>query len=97
MIRQEVFICGDDNTGHKEIDLARPKENEKRSAFYPEERVWLTNFTHTLRGHFPRLNQEPGHYTWWDMVTRARERDVGCATIILHHEDLVVALKMPSF
>jgi exodeoxyribonuclease-3 len=26
---------------------------------------------------FRMFNQEPEQYTWWDMVTRARERNVG--------------------
>ncbi len=29
------------NTAHKEIDLARPKENETVSGFLPEERAWI--------------------------------------------------------
>ena len=26
---------------------------------------------------FRLFSQEPGQYTWWDMMTRARERNVG--------------------
>jgi exodeoxyribonuclease-3 len=33
---KKLVICGDVNTAHKEIDLARPKENEKVSGFLPE-------------------------------------------------------------
>jgi len=36
-----IIICGDYNTAHKPIDLARPKENEKISGFLPIEREKL--------------------------------------------------------
>ena len=32
---KNIIICGDVNTAHKEIDLARPKANEKVSGFLP--------------------------------------------------------------
>jgi exodeoxyribonuclease-3 len=75
---KKIVICGDVNTAHKEIDLARPKENEKISGFLPEEREWIdklldTGFIDTFRIY----NQEPEQYTWWDMMTRARDRNVG--------------------
>lgn len=38
---KELIICGDYNTAHQPIDLARPKENEKVSGFMPVERAWL--------------------------------------------------------
>ena len=73
-----VIICGDVNTAHKEIDLARPKENEKVSGFLPIERKWIdsligSGFVDTFR----MFNNEGGHYTWWDYKSRARERNVG--------------------
>lgn len=76
--QDKIIICGDVNTAHKEIDLARPKENEKVSGFLPVERAWLdklmgTGFIDTFR----MFTDEPGHYSWWDMKTRARERNVG--------------------
>src|SRR3989338_582437 len=36
-----LVICGDVNTAHKEIDLARPRENSKISGFLPVERAWM--------------------------------------------------------
>ncbi len=75
---KRLIICGDVNTAHKEIDLARPKENAKISGFLPEERAWIDEFVG--RGFidtFRVFNKEGGHYTWWDFKTRARERDVG--------------------
>jgi exodeoxyribonuclease-3 len=41
---RNVIICGDVNTAHKEIDLARPKENQHVSGFLPEERAWIDRF-----------------------------------------------------
>ena len=75
---KRLVVCGDFNTAHHAIDLARPKENEKVSGFLPMERAWMDKlvehgFVDTLR-HF---NKEPEQYTWWDLKTRARERNVG--------------------
>jgi exodeoxyribonuclease-3 len=75
---KKMVICGDFNTAHKEIDLARPKENEKVSGFLPVERAWMDKFV--SRGYvdtFRQFNREPGQYTWWDLKSRARERNVG--------------------
>jgi exodeoxyribonuclease-3 len=74
-----VIICGDVNTAHKPIDLARPDENEKTSGFLPEERAWIDKFlshgyVDTFRLFHP---EEPDQYTWWSLQTRARERNVG--------------------
>lgn len=73
-----IVICGDVNTAHKEIDLARPKENAKVSGFLPEERAWLDKLVaHGFVDTFRMFNGEAGQYTWWDLKTRARERNVG--------------------
>lgn len=75
---EKLIICGDVNTAHTEIDLARPKENEKVSGFLPEERLWIDKFmSHGFIDTFRMLNKESGHYTWWDLKSRARERNVG--------------------
>ncbi len=75
---KKIIFCGDVNTAHHEMDLARPKENEKTSGFLPEERAWMdtlapAGFLDTYRMVNPGLVQ----YSWWDMKTRARERNVG--------------------
>ena len=76
--QDKIIVCGDVNTAHKEIDLARPKENEKVSGFLPVERAWLDRFVSAgFVDTFRLFTTEPGHYTWWDMKTRARERNVG--------------------
>ena len=75
---KRIIVCGDVNTAHKEIDLARPKENEKVSGFLPEERAWIDRLlSHGYEDTFRMFNEEAGNYTWWDYKTRARERNIG--------------------
>lgn len=76
---KKVIFCGDVNTAHQEIDLARPKENVNTSGFMPIEREWMdrfvtAGFVDTFRLFHP---EETACYTWWDMKTRARERNIG--------------------
>ncbi len=73
-----IVVCGDVNTAHTEIDLARPKENEKTSGFMPVERDWVSKFiAHGYHDTFRLFVKEPGHYTWWDLKSGARARNVG--------------------
>ncbi len=73
-----IICCGDFNTAHTEIDLARPKENSTVSGFLPEERALLDAFIGMgFCDTFRHFNKEAGHYSWWDYKTRARERNVG--------------------
>ncbi|MEE8425120.1 MAG: exodeoxyribonuclease III [Elusimicrobiota bacterium] len=75
---KNLVLCGDVNTAHKEIDLARPKANSKTSGFLPEERAWIDKLIDAgFIDAFREFEQGPEHYTWWDMMTRARERNVG--------------------
>jgi len=76
--RKRLVICGDVNTAHEEIDLARPKENSKVSGFLPEERAWIDRFLKLgFIDTFRVFDKAGGRYTWWDFKTRARERNVG--------------------
>jgi exodeoxyribonuclease-3 len=75
---RKIVVCGDLNTAHHEIDLAHPKENEKVSGFLPEEREWIDRFLQSgFTDTFRIFNDHPEQYTWWDMRTRARDRNVG--------------------
>lgn len=75
---KKLVVCGDVNTAHQAIDLARPKENEKVSGFLPMERAWMDKFVSGgFVDTFRVFNPDPGHYTWWDVMTRARDRNVG--------------------
>lgn len=78
-IGKKVILCGDFNTTVKDIDLARPKENRKTTGCLPEEREamdWFIadDFVDSFRLLYPDLE---GKYTYWDQITRARERNVG--------------------
>jgi len=77
--KKPVMICGDFNTAHHEIDIARPKANETRSGFLPMERKWLDKledkgYIDTFRFKYPKKRDI---YSWWDVITHARERNVG--------------------
>ena len=77
--RHPVFVIGDWNTAHKEIDLARPEGNRKNSGFLPEERAevdrWLAaGWIDTFRKRNPEAG---GQYTWWTQRGGARARNVG--------------------
>lgn len=73
-----IIICGDYNTAHHEIDLARPKQNENVSGFLPVEREKLDELENMgFVDSFRHFNSQPGNYTWWDYKTAARSRNVG--------------------
>ena len=76
---KSVIFCGDVNTAHEEIDLARPQANEERTGFLPEERAWIdevvtAGYIDTFRHFYPNKKDA---YTYWDLITRARDRNVG--------------------
>ncbi len=73
-----MIVTGDFNTAFAEIDLARPKENVNTSGFMPIEREGLGEFfSQGMVDTFRHLHPDTVKYTYWDQVTRARERNVG--------------------
>ena len=79
-LRQEktVLLCGDLNVAHKEIDLARPKENRQNPGFSDEERAWMDSFI--AAGYvdtFRKFCPDPGQYSWWSYRSNAREKNIG--------------------
>ncbi|UQZ88757.1 exodeoxyribonuclease III [Deltaproteobacteria bacterium Smac51] len=74
-----VILCGDFNTAHYPIDIARPKENEKTSGFLPEERAWLDKLVGAGYIDTFRLINGPEAvaYSWWSLRTRARAYNIG--------------------
>lgn len=77
--QKNIIFCGDVNVAHAAIDLARPKENETHVGFLPIERGWMDKlvsrgWTDLFRHFYPT---KTGAYTYWDMKTFARERNVG--------------------
>jgi len=76
--KHNIIVCGDFNTAHMEIDLARPKENERISGFLPVERTWIDMFVdHGYIDTFRKFHAESNQYSWWDLKTGARARNVG--------------------
>lgn len=76
---KSVIFCGDINTSHQPIDLARPRQNQKHTGFLPEERAWIDEvvgqgYVDTFRAMHP---DEAGAYTWWSYIGGARARNVG--------------------
>ena len=76
---RHVVFCGDVNTAHREIDLARPKQNEKSTGFLPIERAWIDQvveqgYLDTFRLMHP---EQEDAYSWWAYWGNARERNVG--------------------
>lgn len=75
---KNFIISGDYNTAHKEIDLARPKDNINTSGFIPIEREKLDILVDMgFADAFRLINDAPGYYTWWSQRGRARENNVG--------------------
>ncbi|HVN40734.1 MAG TPA: exodeoxyribonuclease III [Myxococcota bacterium] len=75
---RRVLVMGDFNTAHREIDLARPRQNQETSGFLPEERAefdrWVdAGWVDTFR----RFEPGPGHYTWWSQRFGVRARNIG--------------------
>lgn len=74
-----VVFCGDVNTAHNEIDLARPRQNRKTTGFLPEERAWIDQiveqgYVDSFRDCYP---DRPDAYSWWSYMRGARSRNVG--------------------
>ena len=75
---EAIVVCGDVNTAHKEIDLARPKENRKTSGFLPEECAWMDRFLDAgFIDCYRHLYPDEVCYSWWSMRSGARQRNVG--------------------
>lgn len=74
-----VIFTGDVNTAHTEIDLARPKENEKNTGFLPMERAWIDKvIQNDYVDTFRLINKDKKDaYSYWDQKTGARARNVG--------------------
>jgi len=76
---KSIIVCGDVNTAHNAIDLARPKANEKTSGFLPMEREWMDKFISSgYVDTFRYKNEEQeGAYSWWSYRANARNNNVG--------------------
>lgn len=74
-----ILVMGDFNTSHRDVDLARPKQNQETSGFLPEEREeldrWLrSGWTDTFRALHPDARDV---YTWWSQRFGVRAKNIG--------------------
>ena len=74
-----IVVCGDFNIAHKEIDIARPKQNMNSTGFLPVERAFLDRFTEA--GYVDTFRHIHGNvkdrYSWWSYKMGARKNNVG--------------------
>lgn len=76
--RKPVIFCGDMNVAHREIDLARPRENTRNAGFTIEEREAFDRVLDVgFEDSFRRFESGGGHYTWWSYQSQARARNIG--------------------
>lgn len=76
---KRLIFCGDINTAHQPIDLARPKTNEKTSGFMPIERAWIDKivgmgYIDAFRHLHPNAE---GQYSWWSSRGTSRQNNIG--------------------
>lgn len=76
--RKPVAFCGDLNVAHKELDLARPKNNLRNAGFTPQERASFESYLAAgFLDTFREFETAGGHYTWWSYQSNARARNIG--------------------
>ena len=77
--KKGVLICGDLNTAHHAIDLARPKSNLNSTGFLPHERAMLTNMEEKgFKDAFRILHPHTlDAYTWWTYRGGCRAKNIG--------------------
>ncbi len=77
-LKKPKIICGDFNVAHKEIDIARPKDNVNNPGFTQQERDWMTHFLDLgYVDAFRIFHKEPNRYSWWTYRFHAREKNIG--------------------
>ena len=74
-----LIFCGDLNVSHKEIDIARPKNNRKSAGFSDQERASFdtiveNGFVDSFRHFHPDTEAA---YSWWSYRAGARGNNVG--------------------
>lgn len=75
---KKIILVGDFNIAHREIDLARPKQNQNNIMFTLEERKQIDKMIDFgFIDSFRKFNKEGGYYTWWPYFANARERNLG--------------------
>lgn len=75
--KKPVIFVGDVNATVADIDLARPKENAGKLGCTDDERTRLAKYIDAFTDTFRFMHGEKVKYSWWDMKTRSRERNIG--------------------
>lgn len=78
-LKKTVYVCGDLNVAHNEIDLKNPQSNHFNPGFSDQERNSFTNilnngFVDIYRKFYPN---EKDAYTWWSYRFSARSKNIG--------------------
>ncbi len=77
--KKPLVVCGDLNVAHKDIDLARPKQNYNKTAGYMREEIdglnniLASDFIDTFR----YKKGEEIKYSWWSYRAGARKKNIG--------------------
>lgn len=77
--KKPLIVCGDLNVAHKDIDLARPKQNYNKTAGYMQEEIdglnniLAADFIDTFR----YKKGEEIKYSWWSYRANARKKNIG--------------------
>ena len=71
-----VIFCGDVNATVEDIDLARPKRKCRKLGCTKRRKRSLKEWKKYFLDIW-RKKSKKEMYTWWDMKTRSRERNVG--------------------
>ncbi len=72
-----VVVGGDFNVAATELDLARPKENQSKHGFTPEERAGFAALLENYHDVWRERNPESRQYSWWSHYAHARANNVG--------------------
>lgn len=75
---KKIILIGDFNIAHKEIDLARPKQNKNNVMFTPQERKQIDKLIKLgFIDSFRKFHKRGGNYTWWAYMANAKQRNLG--------------------
>jgi exodeoxyribonuclease-3 len=76
-IKKPIVIGGDFNVAHKEVDLAKPKENKENIMFTNEERKQIDKIIELGFVDAYRKFYKKEGYTWWLRGFDAKQRNIG--------------------
>jgi exodeoxyribonuclease-3 len=78
IIHMPVIIATDFNIAHRDIDLARPRENKRNTMFSNKERELIDKLVSLgYVDAFRKVSEASEQYSWWPYSFNARERNLG--------------------